>query len=60
MLLWEPQHGHPNRGRQRTTYIDTTKADPHLDNAKEMRDAMLDQVGWKDFIRMALEDSRPK
>ena len=26
-LLWEPQHGHPNRGRRRTTYIDTIKAD---------------------------------
>ena len=25
-LLWEPQHGHPNRGRRRTTYIDTIKA----------------------------------
>ena len=26
VLLWEPQHGHPNRGRPRTTYIDTIKA----------------------------------
>ena len=27
VLFWEPQHGHPNRGRPRTTYIDTIKAD---------------------------------
>ena len=26
VLLWEPQHCHPNRGRPRTTYIDTIKA----------------------------------
>ena len=27
VLLWEPQHGHPNRSKPRTTYIDTIKAD---------------------------------
>ena len=59
-LLWEPQHGHPNRGRPRTTYIDTIKADTILDNTKEIRDAMLDQVVWKDFIRTARDDSRLK
>ena len=59
-LLWEPQHGHPNRGRRRTTYIDTIKADTILDNTKEIRDAMLDQVVWKDFIRTARDDSRLK
>ena len=40
--------------------FDTIKADTQLDNTKEIRDAMLDQVVWKDFIRTALEDSRPK
>ena len=59
-LLWEPQHGHPNRGRRRTTYIDTIKADTILDNTKEIRGAMLDQVVWKDFIRTARDDSRLK
>ena len=49
VLFWEPQHGHPNRGRPRTTYIDTIKADSGLDDTKEIRDAMLDQVVWKDF-----------
>jgi len=24
VLLWEPQHGHPNRGRPRTAYITLT------------------------------------
>ena len=56
----EPQHGHPNRGRPRTTYIDTIKADTGLDNTTEIRDAMLDQVVWKDFVRMAQDDSRPE
>jgi len=58
VLLWEPQQGHPNRGRSRTTYIDTIKADTGLDNTKEIRDAMPDQVVWKDFIRMARDDPR--
>ena len=60
LYLWEPQHGHPNRGRPRTTYIDTIKADTGLDsNTKEIRDTMLNQVVWKDFIRTARDDSRP-
>ena len=49
VLFLEPQHGDPDRGRPRTTYIDTIKADSGLDNTKEIRDAMLDQVVWKDF-----------
>ena len=49
VLFWEPQHGHSDRGRPRTTYIDTIKADSGLDDTKEIRDAMLDQVVWKDF-----------
>ena len=60
LLVWEPQHGHPNRGRPRTTYIDIIKADAGLDNTKEIRDAMLNQVVWKDFIRTARANSRPK
>ena len=42
------------------TYIDTFKADNGLDNTKEITDAMLDQVVWKDFIRMARDDPRPE
>jgi len=60
LLLWEPPHGHPNRGRPRTIYIDTIKADTGLGYSKEMRDAMLDHVVWKDFIRKVRDDSRPK
>ena len=57
VLLLEPQKGHPNRGRPRTTYIDTIKADTGLDNTKEIRDAMLNQIVWKDFIRTARDNS---
>ena len=55
VLLWEPQQGHPNRGRPRTTYIDTIKSDTGLD--KEIRDAKLNQIVWKDFIRTARDNS---
>ena len=57
MLLWETQHGQPNRGRPKITNIDTIKADNGLDNTKEIRDALLDQVVWKDFVRTARDDS---
>ena len=59
-VVWAPQHGHPNRGRPRTTYIDSIKADSGLDNTKEIRVVMLDKVVWKDFVRMAQDDSRPE
>ena len=37
------------------------RADSGLDNTKETRDAMLDKVAvWKDFVRMAQDDSRPE
>ena len=53
LQFWEPQHGHPNRDRPRTTQIDTIKADTGLDNTKEIRATVRDQAGWKDFVRMA-------
>ena len=37
VLLWEPRHGHPNRGRPNSTYIATSKADTGLDNTKEIK-----------------------
>ena len=30
-----------------------------LNRTKEKRDAMLDQVGWKDFVEESWVDSRP-
>ena len=60
VLLQESQHGRPNRGRPRTTYIDTIKADTGLHNTKEIRDVMLDQFVWNEFIRTARDDSRPR
>ena len=31
-----------------------------LHDTKEIRDAMLDQIVWKDLVRTARDDSRPK
>ena len=39
---------------------DIIKAVTELENTKEIRDAMLDQVVWKDLIRTARNDSRPQ
>ena len=66
LLLQMCCFGNPNMVTQivskpRTTYIDTIKANTGLDNnTKEVRNAMLDQVVWKDFVRKARDDSRLK
>lgn len=60
MFFWEPQHGHPDRGRAITSYIDTIKDDIGLEKTTEIRDTMLDQAVWENFVRMAGGDSRPK
>ena len=31
-----------------------------VDFSHEIRDAMLDQIVWKDFVRTARDDLRPK
>ena len=41
-------------------YLNPALNNSALDNTKEIRDAMLDQVVWKDFIRTARDDSRLK
>lgn len=60
-MFWgESQHGHPDRDRAITSYIDTIKDDIGLVITTEIRDTMLDQAVWEDFVRMAGDDSRPK
>ena len=49
VLLSEPQHD------QELHF----KADTGLDNTKALRNPMLDQVVWKDYIRSTRDDSRP-
>ena len=57
VLPLEPQHCHTNRGRPRTTYIDTFKGETGLDNTKEIRDATLDQSACQNiFFRMTRDD----
>ena len=50
VLPLEPQHCHTNRGRPRTTYIDTFKGETGLDNTKEIRDATLDQSACQNIF----------
>ena len=66
LLLEMCYFGNPNMVTQivsklRTTYINPIKANTGLDsNTKEIRNAMLDQVVWKDFVRKAQDDSQLK
>ena len=60
VILWDPIHGHPNHGRRKITYINNIKADTGLETNEELRTAMMDRDTWKDFIRLARGNSRPK
>ena len=51
---------HPDRGRAITSHIDTIKDDIGLEKTTEIRDTMLDQAVWENFVRMAGGDSRRK
>ena len=50
LVLWEPTHGRRNRGKSRTTYIDTLKRDTGLSDAAEIRTLMEDRKEWRSAI----------
>jgi hypothetical protein len=41
--LWAPQQGTSNRGRKRTDYIDTLKADTGLSTLEDLKSSMVDR-----------------
>ncbi|CAJ1075970.1 uncharacterized protein LOC110253902 [Xyrichtys novacula] len=47
VLLWEPKHGHRNRGRPRTSYVDTLKKDTGAKSASELASLMKDCDVWR-------------
>lgn len=51
MLCREPTHGRRNRGRGRTTLIDTLKRDTGLNRVAEVRTLMEDPDEWRAAIR---------
>ena len=59
LVLWAPQQGTSNRGRKRTDYIDTLKADTGLSTLEDLRSSMLDRDIWKEFVADVRADARP-
>ena len=46
-VTWQPKHGHLNRGRQHTTFVDTVLRDTGLGNVKELETCMKDREIWR-------------
>ena len=52
LLLWEPDHGHRERGRPNITFVDTLRKDTDLSNTEEIRQLMNDRELWRNNIRV--------
>ena len=60
LVLWNPLHGNPGRGRRKTDFIDVIKRDTSLDNIEDIRQVMQDRTRWKDLVNMARSGDRPR
>ena len=60
LVLWEPTHGRPSRGRKHLTYIDTLRKDTGLEDTKDIRNVMLDRNSWRDIVKNSRSGDRPK
>ena len=47
LVLWEPKHGHRNRGGQRTTFLDTLQRDTGATSSGELATLMADRATWR-------------
>ena len=54
VILWDPVHGHQNRGRPTKTYLDTLMADAGVQNIGELKTCMEDRDEWRIRIRARL------
>ena len=51
LVLWEPTKGNRSRGRQAVNYIDVLKKDTQLEEAEEIRTAMMNRIVWKKWTK---------
>ena len=54
LVLWEPTHGHRNRGRPKTTFVDTLKRDTGTTVTSEIGTMMADRDCWRNHVRSRL------
>ena len=61
LVLWNPStRGRVNRGKRKTTYIDTLLKDTGFENENEIKTAMLDREGWKRRTHGVWAGARPR
>ena len=53
LVLWQPDSGQANRGRRRTTLVDTLLDDTGCTTTGELSNLMMDRDGWKARIHEA-------
>ena len=54
VVLWEPTHGRRNRGRPKTSFIDTLKRDTGAADSAELAALMEDRSVWKKHVSSRL------
>lgn len=54
LILWEPTHGHRDRGRPDTTFIHTLKRDTGAAETKELASLMADRIVWRNHVMTRL------
>ena len=50
LVLWQPSHGQPSRGRPRVNFIDTLKRDAGVIDPTELASLMEDRHIWKSLV----------
>jgi len=60
LILWQPTRGWANRGRKKTTYIDTLLNDTDLATTAELQTVMNDRTEWRKRIHRVRAVARPK
>ena len=60
LVLWEPTHCRPSRGRKQLTYIDTLRKDTGLQDTKDIRNVILDRNSWREVVKNARSGDLPK
>ena len=60
LVLWEPTRGPRRRGRQAVTYVDYLKSITGLDDANDLRTAMLNRDEWRNRFKLGRAGARPR
>ena len=60
LVLWQPDSGQANRGRRRTTLVDTLLDDIGCTTTGELSNLMMDRDGWKARIHEVRAGARQR